>query len=86
MVGCTNSIELTGIVKQSSVYGPILCSLSTGKINKINKPIVEQITPEVGISALKFVDHICGAGGKKNIEDLRDNCCMLQSKKTRKCI
>ena len=56
--GFTNCIELTEIVRQGSMYGPILCNLSTDKINEINKPITELITPEVGLSVLVFVGNI----------------------------
>ena len=74
-VGETNPVEVQEIVKQGTLYGPILCDINTDKVNKIGSKIVSTIGPNIVSEASIYVDDIEQAGSHINtIEGTARNC------------
>ena len=74
-VGETNPVEVQEIVKQGTLYGPILCDINTDKVNKIGSKIVSTIGPNIASEASIYVDDIEQAGSHINtIEGTARNC------------
>ena len=60
--GKTKEIHLENVVRQGTVYGPLICAASTDRINTISEKIVTNYGPNLEIQALIFVDDIASAG------------------------
>lgn len=80
-VGTTKEINATEIVKQGTVFGPILCCCSTAKVNRMKKRPVTIITPTMEIEPLVYVDDIGAAGSKEMIEATGLNLREMEKKK-----
>eukprot|EP00112_Aurelia_sp_Birch-Aquarium-sp1_P026251 Seg92.1 transcript_id=Seg92.1/GoldUCD/mRNA.D3Y31 product="LINE-1 retrotransposable element ORF2 protein" pseudo=true protein_id=Seg92.1/GoldUCD/D3Y31 len=80
-MGMTNAIEVHEIVRQGTVFGPMLCGIVTYKINNFAVSVTEQVGTRTNIGTLMFVDDICGTGSKMNIERTIKNCRAAESKK-----
>ena len=74
-VGETNPVEVHEIVKQGTLYGPILCDINTDKVNMIGSKIISTIGPNIACEASIYVDDIEQAGSHINtIEGTARNC------------
>ena len=69
------------IVRQGTIYGPILCGVTTDKVNSCNKKVITHYNTETEIETMTYVDDICGVGSKGNVEQIIDNCIELEMKK-----
>ena len=67
-MGRTNIIDIDEIVRQGTVFGPMLCGIVTDKINNFAVSVNESLGARTNIGTLMFVDDICGTGSKANIE------------------
>ena len=79
--GITREIVLTETVRQGTIYGPILCSIATDKINKIGGQSFESMGTNIEIKTLTYVDDICGIGSRENIKQVIENCRMMEENK-----
>ena len=66
-VGKTEMFKVEEVVRQGTITGPQLCSVTTDKINKLEKAPELEICG-VGIQYPLFVDDAIGIGSKKTIE------------------
>eukprot|EP00112_Aurelia_sp_Birch-Aquarium-sp1_P016262 Seg3671.3 transcript_id=Seg3671.3/GoldUCD/mRNA.D3Y31 product="hypothetical protein" protein_id=Seg3671.3/GoldUCD/D3Y31 len=80
-MGMTNAIEVHEIVRQGTVFGPMLCGIVTDKINNFAVSVTEHLGTRTNIGTFMFVDDICGTGSKMNIERTIKNCRAAESKK-----
>ena len=69
-----NSQTVRNIVKQGTIFGPILCCSSTGRIDEMGKGNTESVvSPKMNIGTLIYVDDIGAAGSKTRIEEVGEN-------------
>jgi hypothetical protein len=80
-IGSTKEISVKEIVKQGSIYGPVLCGISTDKINKIGKYVAIKYENQVDIEPMIYVDDIIAVGNKETIEETIRNCRELEIRK-----
>ena len=79
-VGQTESISIKEIVKQGSIFGPIMCCATTSKVNNIGE-IVQYSYGKVDIGMSVYMDDIAAAGGiAENIKGIR-NCAKMEKEK-----
>lgn len=79
--GVTDEIEVNEIVKQGTVLGPLLCCVSTQKINEVGPANVTILSPEVSTQALTYVDDIAGVGSKESVERVIESIAEMEKKK-----
>ena len=80
-MGKTKEIQLEEIVRQGTIYGPILCGVTTDKVNSCNKKVITYYNTQTEIETMTYVDDICGVGSKENVEQIIDNCIEMEMKK-----
>lgn len=80
-VGSTTEIEAKKIVKQGTVFGPILCCCSTAKINAMGKRPITMVSPTMEMEPLVYVDDIGAAGSIEMIEETGHNLREMEKKK-----
>lgn len=80
-VGKTEQFEVKEIVKQGTIYGPLLCCINSSKINDMTECTSSYITPTLQVGALAYVDDIMAAGDRKQIEKVGKNLKEMESKK-----
>ena len=82
-MGQTESISIKEIVKQGSIFGPIMCCATTSKVNNIGE-IVQYSYGKVDIGMSVYMDDIAAAGGIAEIRKGIGNCAKMEKeKKTR---
>ena len=80
-VGKTEEIEIERSVKQGTVFGPKLCSITTDKVNKVGQKSITMIR-EVEVEALIFVDDIMFPSSRKSgVETAINNCSSMEKLK-----
>jgi hypothetical protein len=79
-VGKTKEIEVKSIVRQGTIYGPVLCSVSTDKVNKIGRK-QEIKYGDVILEPMTYVDDILAAGDIEMVIGTIDNCRKLERMK-----
>ena len=85
-VGDTDQFEVRDTVKQGTIFGPVMCGLSTGRINEINERVVTMYGPEVEIEPLVYVDDMNNGGDKPNSEKIYVIVEVLNYKKRQRLI
>ena len=80
-VGPTHEFKLGEMVKQGTVFGPKLCCVSTGKINKIGRKAKTVLSPNISIGAVTFVDDIGAIGSPDTVETVGKNCSAMEEEK-----
>ena len=80
-VGTTNEIRLEEIVRQGTIWGPTLCSVSTDRINSIGQQKSKIKVHNTEIKCPVFVDDILGVGNRCTIEEVAHNMCTLEKTK-----
>ena len=78
--GMTESFEAEEIVRQGTVWGPQLCSVSTDRINKMHDNINTEVNGVV-VKSPVFVDDMNGMGGVEKIEDMGRKMKVLETTK-----
>ncbi|XP_066910986.1 uncharacterized protein, partial [Clytia hemisphaerica] len=78
--GKTEEIIVEEVVRQGTIWGPFLCSITTEKINRVGERVY---TPyeNVRLEPMVFVDDICEAGDLQQIKTIVKNCKIIESKK-----
>ena len=66
--GETEEFEVENIVKQGTIFGPLLCCCNTAKITTIGENAMTVVSPEVSIGPLTYVDDITVAGSAPIVE------------------
>lgn len=79
--GKTDAINAENTVRQGTVFGPILCAVSTDKINTIGERIKSSIGPNLEVGALVFMDDIASIGDKTKAEETIRSMRRLETQK-----
>ena len=79
-VGKTNEISVENIVRQGTIYGPVLCGISTDKVNKVGETVIMKFG-DVELEPMTYVDDILGAGDKDAVETTIENCRKMEEMK-----
>ena len=79
--GLTEPITVQRIVKQGTVFGPVMCCANSQRINNMKEKNITMITPSLHIEAMAYVDDIMGAGKREQIETLGRNLQEMEVKK-----
>ena len=77
--GETKEIQKKKIVKQGTIFGPMLCCGSTSKIND-GYQRETAVSPEMSVGSLVYVDDIGAAGTKETIEETTERLQDMESK------
>ena len=80
-VGETKEIEVKELVKQGTVFGPLMCCVNSAQIIKMREKTVTHITPELSIETVVYVDDILAAGSKDVIEKVGQNLGRMEIEK-----
>ena len=78
--GMSESFEAKEIVRQGTVWGPQLCSVSTDRINKMQDNINTEVNGVV-VKSPVFVDDMNGMGSAEKIEDMGRKMKVLEATK-----
>ena len=79
--GVTNEITVSEIVRQGTIYEPILCGISTDKVNPTSNHVSIRYGQELEIEPMIYVDDIISIGDKQTIIDTIRNCRQLELQK-----
>ena len=79
-VGQTESISIKEIVKQGSIFGPIMCCATTSRVNNIGKT-VQYSYRKVDIGMSVYMDDTAAAGGIAEIRKGIRNCAKMEKEK-----
>ena len=79
-VGQTESISIKEIVKQGSIFGPIMCCATTSRVNNIGET-VQYSYGKVDIGMSVYMDDIAAAGGITEIWKGMRNCAKMEKEK-----
>lgn len=79
--GVTENERVEEIVKQGTVFGPVLCCINSAKINEMKEKAVTHISPNVYTEALAYVDDILAVGSKEHIEKVGKNLLEMEKRK-----
>ena len=79
-VGQTESISIKEIVKQGSIFGPIMCCATTSRVNNIGET-VQYSYGKVDIGMSIYMDDIAAAGGIAEIRKGIRNCAKMEKEK-----
>ena len=69
------------LVRQGTIFGPVLCCVNSVKINEVGERVVMYITPEISIGALAYVDDIMAAGSKDTVEKIGNKLRTMEKEK-----
>ena len=79
--GTKETITVNNIVKQGTVFGPIMCCVNSQKVNNMEEKNITLISPSLHVEAMSYVDDIMGAGRQEQIEVLGRNLRQMEIKK-----
>ena len=77
----TETINIREAVRQGTIFGGVLCSLETDKVNTIRQPTFTMVDPNVAVQSLIYVDDILGHGSENNIRGTVTNLRGLETEK-----
>ena len=72
-VGNTDKIQVKEVVKQGTIFGPIMCCAETSTVNSIGAEVKYRYD-KINIGMLVFMDDIATAGKGKHIKKGINNC------------
>ena len=78
-VGNTNSIQIKEVVKQGTIFGPIMCCAETSTVNRIGE--VKYSYGKINIGMPVFMDDIATAGKAEHIRKGIKNCARMEREK-----
>ena len=76
-VGQTENISIKEIVKQGSIFGPIMCCATTSRVNNIGETI-QYSYGKVDIGMSVYMDDIAAAEGIAEIRKGIRNCTKME--------
>ena len=80
-VGETERIEIEELVKQGTIFGPLMCCVNSAKISNMKEKVVTHLIPELYIGALAYVDDIMATGSKETVERVGKNLRSMEKEK-----
>ena len=78
--GQTERISIKEIVKQGSIFGPIICCTTTSKVNKVRET-VQYSYGKIYIGMSVYMDDIAAAGRIAEIRKGIRNCAKVEKEK-----
>ena len=79
-VGNTDNIQVKEVVKQGTIFGPIMCCAETSTVNSIGEE-VKYSYGKINIGMPVFMDDIATAGKAEHIRKGIKNCAGMEKKK-----
>ena len=79
-VGNTNNIQIKEVVKQGTIFGPIMCCAETSTVNSIAEE-VKYSYGKINIEMPVFMDDIATAGKAEHIRKGIKNCTKMEREK-----
>ena len=79
-VGNTNNIQIKEVVKQGTIFGPIMCCAETSTVNSIGEE-VKYSYGKINIGMPVFMDDIATAGKAEHIRKGIKNCARMEREK-----
>ena len=80
-VGEIDQFDSRNTVKQGTVYGPVMCGVSTSRVNNIGERVVYTYGPKLETESLVYVDDLNNDGDQVNSEKFLPNCRLLETQK-----
>ena len=78
--GNTDNIQVKEVVKQSTIFGPIMCCAETSTVNSIGEEVKYRYG-KINIGMPVFIDDIATAGKAEHIKKGINNCKRMEKKK-----
>ena len=79
-VGNTDNIQVKEVVKQGTIFGPIMCCAETFTVDRIGEEVKYRYG-EINIGMPVFMDDIATAGKTEHIKKGINNCARMEKKK-----
>ena len=79
-VGNTDNIQVKEVVKQGTIFGPIMCCAETSTVNSIGEE-VKYSYGKINIGMPVFMDDIATAGKAEHIRKGINNCARMEKEK-----
>ena len=79
-VGNTDNIQVKEVVKQGTIFGPIMCCAETSTVNRIGEE-VKYSYGKINIGMPVFMDDIATAGKAEHIRKGIKNCTRMEREK-----
>ena len=79
-VGNTDNIQVKEVVKQGTIFGPIMCCAKTSTVNSIGEE-VKYSYGKINIGIPVFMDDIATAGNTEHIRKDIKNCAGMEKEK-----
>ena len=79
LVGNTNNIQIKEVVKQGTIFGPIMCCAETFTVNRIGEE-VKYSYGKINIGMPVFMDNIATAGKAEHRKGIK-NCARMEREK-----
>ena len=79
-VGNTDNIQVKEVVKQGTIFGPIMCCAETSTVNSIGEE-VKYTYGKINIGMPVFMDDIATAGKAEHIKKGINNCARMEKEK-----
>ena len=80
LVGNTDNITVKEVVKQDTIFGPIMCCAETSAVNSIGKEVKYRYG-KINIGIPIFMDDIATAGKAEHIRKGINNCARMEKEK-----
>ena len=79
--GDTATFNIEKVVKQGTIFGPMLCCSSTSKINELGEPTGMTVAPNAEVDSLIYVDDISMAGRMTDVERVGHKLQIMEDEK-----
>ena len=79
-VGNTDNIQVKEVVKQGTIFGPIMCCAETSTVNSIGEEVKYRYG-KINIGMPVFMDDIATAGNTEHIRKGINNCAKMENEK-----
>ncbi|XP_066936883.1 uncharacterized protein [Clytia hemisphaerica] len=79
--GDTETFNIEKVVKQGTIFGPILCCSSTSKIIELGEPTGMIVAPNTELNSLIYVDDIAMAGRRTDVEKVGHKLRLMEDEK-----
>ena len=79
--GDAEEFQVRNIVKQGTIFGPLLCCCNTAMIEEIGTQATTFISPNMEIASLTYVDDILAGGSPEMIEEVGKKLAIMEKEK-----
>ena len=80
-VGNTDNIQVKEVVKQGTIFGPIMCCAETSAVNSIGEEEIKYSYGKINVGMPVFMDDIATAGKAEHIRKGIKNCAKMDKEK-----